>query len=111
MFFMDDRPRPGRHGHHASEPDAQSAALERAVGPVLEPSPTEWNAMVTEIVGHNPDILVLSEAPPYDEMYRALDRLPGRRFVVSVQTTACRSAHVSLVCLGQVARAADRTRA
>ena len=44
---------------------------------------TQWQAMVTEIVGHNPDILVLSEAPPYDEMYRALDRLPGRRFVVS----------------------------
>ncbi len=31
----------GPGGHHASdpEPDAQSAALERAVGPVLEPSP------------------------------------------------------------------------
>jgi hypothetical protein len=41
----------------------------------------EWKAMVTEIVGHNPDILVLSEAPPYYGMYQALDRLPGRRFV------------------------------
>ena len=47
---------------------------------------TEWKAMVTEIVGHNPDILVLSEAPPYYGMYRALDRLPGHRFVAFVQS-------------------------
>jgi endonuclease/exonuclease/phosphatase family metal-dependent hydrolase len=46
---------------------------------------TEWKAMVTEIVGHNPDIVVLSEAPPYYGMYRALDRLPGHRFVMFVQ--------------------------
>lgn len=47
---------------------------------------TDWNAMVTEIVGQNPDILVLSEAPPYYGMYRALERLPGHRFVVFVQS-------------------------
>ena len=40
LFLMDARPR-SRRGHDASasEPGAQSAALERAVGPVLEPSP------------------------------------------------------------------------
>jgi endonuclease/exonuclease/phosphatase family metal-dependent hydrolase len=47
---------------------------------------TEWKAMVTEIVGQNPDIVVLSEAPPYYEMYQDLDRLPGYRFVVFVQS-------------------------
>jgi endonuclease/exonuclease/phosphatase family metal-dependent hydrolase len=49
---------------------------------------TEWMAMVTEIVGHNPDILVLSEAPPYDRMYEALERLPGHRFVLFVQSNS-----------------------
>ena len=54
---------------------------------------TEWNAMATEIVGHNPDIVVLSEAPPYYGMYRALDRLPGHRFVVFVHGNRTADGH------------------
>jgi endonuclease/exonuclease/phosphatase family metal-dependent hydrolase len=53
----------------------------------------EWKAMVTEIVSHNPDILVLSEAPPYYGMYRALDRLPGHRFVAFVQNNRATDRH------------------
>jgi endonuclease/exonuclease/phosphatase (EEP) superfamily protein YafD len=43
--------------------------------------------MVDEIIDRNPDVLVLSESPPYYRMYEPLDRLPGRRFVVSFQTS------------------------
>jgi endonuclease/exonuclease/phosphatase (EEP) superfamily protein YafD len=44
----------------------------------------QWNSIVNDIVEYNPDILVLSEAPPMARMYQGLDRLPGRRFHVSV---------------------------
>jgi endonuclease/exonuclease/phosphatase (EEP) superfamily protein YafD len=41
-----------------------------------------WNSIVAEIVDRDPDILVMSEAPPLARMYASLERLPGRRFVV-----------------------------
>jgi endonuclease/exonuclease/phosphatase family metal-dependent hydrolase len=48
---------------------------------------TQWESIVEEIVNRNPDILVLSEAPPLFRMYRAFDRLPGRRFIVSIPSS------------------------
>lgn len=43
-----------------------------------------WRSITGDIIKHNPDLLVLSEAPPVPSMHRLLERLPGRRFSVSV---------------------------
>jgi hypothetical protein len=43
-----------------------------------------WRSMVAKIVERDPDILVMSEAPPFVRMYREFERLPGAG-------SACRS--------------------
>ena len=45
---------------------------------------TLWNSMVDDIIARDPDIVVLSEAPPRPEMYAGFERLPGHRFSLSV---------------------------
>ena len=50
--------------------------------------------MVDDIVERDPDILVLSEAPPLAEMYDGFQRLPGRRFSLSIASDQQDSSHV-----------------
>ena len=45
---------------------------------------TPWQAIGGEIIDQDPDLVVLSEAPFVSELYQMLDRLPGRRFGLSL---------------------------
>ena len=71
----------GRLGERRGQPPP----LERAVGRILEiRSGRSGESMVDDIIARDPDILVLSEAPPLPGMYAGFQRLPGRRFALSI---------------------------
>jgi hypothetical protein len=60
-------------------------------GGYWESSRGSWNSIVADIVDRDPDIAVLSEAPPLSEMYEEFKRLPGRRFELSISGSKPRS--------------------